>query len=91
MSDSSGGPGGEAVSDPRAVERAVNSLPGVVSSRLVTNRAGQVLELHVVASKDRPSIETVRDIEATLVSGFGIRIPRKQINLARLDGDEAAA
>ncbi len=79
----------EIVTDPKAVERAVNSLPGVVSSRLVTNRAGNVLELHVVASTDRGSRDILRDIESTLDSGFGIQITRDQINLASMDGDPA--
>ncbi len=72
------------VTDPRDAEKDINSLRGVLSSRLVTSRTGEILEMHVVASADRHPKQILRDIESTFLAKRGIKIDRRKVSIAQL-------
>ncbi len=77
------------VEDPRAIEEKLNALNGVLSSRIVVNRAGEILEIHAVASPGRHPKQILRDIESTLLAEEGIRIDRRKVSIAQLDSTPA--
>ena len=73
--------------DPRQAEQEINSLAGVLSSRIVTNRSGQILEIHVVSSAERNAKQILRDIESTFLANRNIRVDRKKVSIAQYQGD----
>ncbi len=78
--------GNSPIDDPRAIEARIKKLAGVLSSRVITNRAGAILEIHVVAAPGRGPKQILRDIESTLLADEGIRIDRRKVSIAQLEG-----
>lgn len=74
------------VHDPRAIEARIKNLGGVLSCRVIVNQAGAILEIHVVAAPGRGPKQILRDIESTLLADEGIRIDRRKVSIAQLDG-----
>jgi hypothetical protein len=68
------------------VEAVINMLPDVERSRVLFNEAGQIAEIHVLASDQRPAKQIVRDIESALAVSFDVRIDHKVVSVAQLRG-----
>lgn len=81
---------------PRA-QRKIRALDGVVSCGIVATRLGEVREIHVVSSGERPPKPIIRDIESTLYAEFGVRVDHRRVSVATLkdepepEGDEPPA
>ncbi len=78
------------VDDPSGIEGRINSLAGILSSRIVTNRSGEILEIHAVAAAGRGPKQILRDIESTLLAEYGIRIDRRKVSIAQIEGESGA-
>jgi len=78
------------IDDPRAMEEKIKSLSGVLSSRIVTNRDREILEIHVVAAAGRGPKQILRDVESTLLAEYGVRVDRRKVSIAQLEGEGAA-
>ena len=72
------------------VEATISRMRGVVSSRVVTDSKGEIVEVHVVADESRHPKQLGRDIESALLSEFDIRIDHRKISIAQLRGMEDA-
>jgi hypothetical protein len=71
---------------PGQVEAIINMLPDVERSRVLFNEAGQIAEIHVLASDARPAKQIVRDIESALAVSLDLRIDHKVVSVAQLRG-----
>jgi hypothetical protein len=73
------------------IERTLSGLREVRSARIVTDRDGGILEVHVAASTARSPKQIARDVESMLVAKLGIRIDYRKISVAQVDEEEVAA
>ena len=76
------------IESPREAEEMIRPLTGVLSCRVVTDSSGAVLEIHVVASRERHPKQIIRDIETVLFTSMGVRVDHKKISIAVLDNPE---
>jgi hypothetical protein len=67
------------------VERALTGLKDVRSARIVTNDAGGILEIHVVADTARSAKMVARDVESILVAKIGLSIDHRKISVAQVE------
>jgi hypothetical protein len=70
------------------VERTLTGLKDVRTARIVTDREGDILEVHAVASSDRSPKQIARDVESMLVAKLGIQIDHRKISIAQVDHAE---
>ncbi len=71
-----------------AYDEVIRQIKGVISARVVTNSAGEILEIHVLAGSERSPKHVVRDIESIFLVNHNISIDHKKISVAQLrDGE----
>jgi len=80
-------------SDPsaRSYEAIIKKIPDVLSARVVTDRDGEISEIHVLARAGRSPRQLVRDLESAILTQFGRRIDHKKVSVAQVqDGSQSA-
>jgi len=65
------------------IESVIRSLNHIISSRVVTNNAGVIEEIHVLAESRRAPKQVVRDVESALMAKFGIELDHKKVSVAQ--------
>jgi hypothetical protein len=65
-------------------ERLLTALAGVVSARAVSDDAGRLCEIHILASPDLHPKQIVRNVESALSAGLGVIVDRRIISVAQL-------
>lgn len=75
----------------RRLQRAIEKIEGVNSAGVVLNAAGEIAEIHVLASPSRRPKQIVRDIESLLFVQFGVRVDYRRISLVQPGSDVAAS
>ncbi len=83
------------MSEPRypsdVIERAealVSRIQGISSCRISTDEVGEITEVHVVATCQKPSKLVARDVESCLKAMLGINIDHRKIGVVVFDSDE---
>lgn len=71
-------------SKPAAYDEFIRQIKGVISAKVITNSAGEILEVHVLAGSDRSPKQVVRDIESVFMVNHDICIDHKKISVAQL-------
>jgi len=69
------------------IESTLRQVADIKVARVVTSSDGVIQEIHVLASPIKPSKQLVRDIESTLLAGFGIAVDHKKISIVQLGGE----
>jgi hypothetical protein len=64
-------------------------LAGILSVRVVADRIGRPVEVHVLADDSKPAKQTVRDVRAVAQTVFGIEIDHRIVSVAQLETDES--
>ena len=72
--------------DPREVERGLLELASVEAVRVVAGAERPIDEIHVLAAPGPSPKQVVRDVEAFLLTRFGLRIDRRLISVVQLGG-----
>ncbi len=72
----------------REIESVINQISGVVSSRLVTDRGGTLVEIHVLYDGKRAPKFVAQDIQTLLTSRWNITIDKKIISIAQIGNKE---
>lgn len=72
--------------DPREVERGLLELASVEAVRVVAGAERPIDEIHVLAVPGPSPKQVVRDVEAFLLTRFGLRIDRRLISVVQLGG-----
>ncbi|WP_432405918.1 hypothetical protein [Wukongibacter sp. M2B1] len=67
-----------------SMEDIVNSLPDIISSKVVLDENEEILELHVLSSNNRNPKQISRDIQSALAAKFGISIDHKKVSIAQV-------
>jgi len=71
-------------------ERLLCSLAGIVSARVVTDRDGQIAEIHVLATDALHPKQVVRNVESALRAGLGLEVDRRIVSVAQVRAADAA-
>lgn len=66
----------------KRAEELLNTLPGVVSARIVAGDSGAVEEIHLLTSDEVNPKATVRNVESALLAHLGMRVSHKKISVA---------
>ena len=69
-------------------QQAIDRIKGIVRSSVSLGSDGQISEVHIIASPERPPKRIVRDVESLLVTRFGVRIDYRRVSLVQLDPEE---
>lgn len=64
-------------------EDALQQVPGVKSARVVGD--DRPSEIHVIATRDRPPKQVVRDVQSLATAGFGLSIDHRIVSVVQLD------
>lgn len=63
----------------------INKIPGIISSRFVTDNGGQIIELHILSDIYRSPKQLVRDIQSAMLTKYDIKIDHKIISVAQIE------
>jgi hypothetical protein len=66
----------------KRAEELLQTLPGVISARIIAGETGAVNEIHVLTSVDVAPKQTVRNIESALIAHLGMRVDHRKISVA---------
>ena len=86
---SQGGP--EPSAELRELEDELCRLTGILAVRIVGDRAGRPLEVHVLSDQAKPAKQTVRDVRSVAQTVFGIELDHRIVSVAQLNTNEQNA
>lgn len=66
------------------MERTIEKLDSVVSSKIVLGENNSLDEIHVVSNGMRTAKQIVRDIQSVLIATYNIQIDHKKISIAEI-------
>ena len=66
----------------KRAEELLETLPGVISVRVVASANGAVEEIHLLTSEEVSPKQTVRNVESALMAHLGMRVSHKKISVA---------
>ena len=72
-------------SELRELEDELCRLGGVLAVRVVGDRNGRPIEVHVLADQSKPAKQTVRDVRAVAQTIFGLELDHRIVSVAQLD------
>ncbi|MCA1840367.1 MAG: hypothetical protein ABR507_12145 [Actinomycetota bacterium] len=69
------------------IEAALIQIPEIRAARLVTDPAGQPVEVHIVASGDKSAKQLVRDVQTVSLASFGVDLDHRIVSVVQFPGD----
>jgi hypothetical protein len=72
----------------RELEDEICRLSGVHAVRIVGDRVGRPVEVHVLADPTKPAKQVVRDVRAVAQTVFGIEIDHRIVSVAQLNTND---
>lgn len=69
------------------VEKAIEKLESVISSKIILGEKDSFEEVHVVSNGRRAAKQIVRDIESLLMATYNIQIDHKKISIAEIQDE----
>lgn len=70
------------------MEKIINSISGVVSSKIIFGDQEQIEEIHVVSYNNRSPKQISRDIQSLFIAKFDMRIDYKKISVAQINSGD---
>jgi hypothetical protein len=67
----------------RRAEELIASLSGVLSSRIVAGKGGEIEEVHVLTTAAVVPKQVVRNVESALMAQLGIKVDHRKISVAQ--------
>lgn len=67
------------------LERELCRIPEVTAARIVTGRAGEVVEVHILATPNKQPKQVVRDVQSVAMAAYGLDVDRRVISVVLLD------
>jgi len=67
----------------RRAEQLIASLTGVLSTRIVADRAGEIEEIHVLVTSELQPKQAVRNVESALMAQLGMKVDHRKISVAQ--------
>ncbi|MBC7958500.1 MAG: hypothetical protein H7X94_01425, partial [Vallitaleaceae bacterium] len=56
------------------MEKAINTLSGIISSKFICEENGQIEELHIVSYNDRGPKQVSRDVQSLLIANYDLKM-----------------
>jgi len=81
----------EPAAELRELEDELCRLAGILAVRVVGDRAGRPVEVHVLSDQTKPAKQTVRDIRAVAQTVFGLELDHRIVSVAQLNTNEQNA
>jgi hypothetical protein len=78
----------DAAAELRELEDELCRLTGVHAVRVVGDRAGRPIEVHVLSDPSKPAKQTVRDVRAVAQTVFGIELDHRIVSVAQLNTND---
>src|SRR5438067_7038353 len=75
----------------RELEDELCRLTGVLAVRVVGDRAGRPVEIHVLSDHAKPAKQIVRDVRAVAQTVFGLELDHRIVSVAQLEAEEGVA
>jgi hypothetical protein len=75
----------------RELEDELCRLAGVLAVRVVGDRTGRPIEVHVLADHSKPAKQTVRDVRAVAQTMFGMELDHRIVSVAQLNTNDQDA
>ncbi|MCE5314939.1 MAG: hypothetical protein ABFD49_10545 [Armatimonadota bacterium] len=66
------------------IESIICRLRDVIAVSVVTDALGDISEVHVLTSSERPPKQVVRDVESAVMARLGIALDHKKISIAQV-------
>lgn len=66
------------------IEEILNSIPGVISSKVIQKDSGEMEEIHILATTERNPKQLSRDIQSILLAKFHMDFDHKKISIAQI-------
>ena len=85
----SGEAGAEGVFELQELEEELCRLGGVLAVRIVGDRIGRPIEVHVLSDNSKPPKQTVRDIRSVAQTVFGLELDHRIVSVAQFDQSDA--
>jgi hypothetical protein len=80
--------GSDATSELRELEDELCRLTGVHAVRIVGDRSGRPIEVHVLADPSKPAKQIVRDVRAVAQTMFGMELDHRIVSVAQLNTND---
>jgi hypothetical protein len=71
------------------LEEELCRLGGVLAVRVVGDRIGRPIEVHVLADNSKPAKQTVRDVRSVAQTVFGLELDHRIVSVAQFDTNES--
>ncbi len=75
----------------RELEDELCRLAGILAVRIVGDRSGRPVEVHVLSDQTKPAKQTVRDVRAVAQTMFGLELDHRIVSVAQLNTNEQNA
>ena len=70
------------------LEEELCRLGGVLAVRVVGDRVGRPIEMHVLADNTKPAKQTVRDVRSVAQTVFGLELDHRIVSVAQFDAND---
>jgi hypothetical protein len=70
------------------LEEELCRLGGVLAVRVVGDRIGRPIEVHVLADNTKPAKQTVRDVRSVAQTVFGLELDHRIVSVAQFDAND---
>ncbi len=70
------------------LEEELCRLGGVLAVRVVSDRIGRPIEVHVLADNSKPAKQTVRDVRSVAQTVFGLELDHRIVSVAQFDAND---
>lgn len=70
------------------LEEELCRLGGVLAVRVVGDRVGRPIEVHVLADNTKPPKQTVRDVRSVAQTVFGLELDHRIVSVAQFDAND---
>jgi hypothetical protein len=67
----------------RRAEQLIASLSGVLSTRIVASKGGEIEEVHVLVTAEVQPKQVVRNVESALMAQLGLKVDHRKISVAQ--------
>ena len=71
-------------------EELLQSLPGVISARVVAKPGGDVDEIHLLTTMEVSPKATVRNVESALLAHYDLTVDHRKVSVAQTTGQQKA-
>lgn len=71
------------------LEEELCRLGGVLAVRVVGDRIGRPIEVHVLADNSKPAKQTVRDVRSVAQTVFGLELDHRIVSVAQFETNDA--